>query len=92
VPEGASVDDPAVGVSLSHTVRSALRRLGVEQREVLVLRYFADLSEMQIASVLGVAQGTVKSRSSRAIAALSRDATLSELLVIPKERTDDTRR
>jgi RNA polymerase sigma-70 factor (sigma-E family) len=80
VPEPAPTDDPAIGVSISQTVRASLLRLSPEQRQVLVLRYFADLSEAQIAHVLGIAQGTVKSRSSRAIAALSADSSLGELV------------
>jgi DNA-directed RNA polymerase specialized sigma24 family protein len=37
---------------------------------VLVLRYYEDLSEVEIARVLGIAQGTVKSQASKGIAAL----------------------
>jgi RNA polymerase sigma-70 factor (sigma-E family) len=85
VPEPDPSDDVAVGVSLSHAVRAALGRLGRDQREVLVLRYFADLSEAQIATVLGIAQGTVKSRAARAIAALSADGSLSELVATRHE-------
>ena len=44
------------------------------QRAVIVLRYYEDLSEAQIADVLGCAPGTVKSQSSAAIAALRRAA------------------
>jgi len=54
--------------------------LSPEQRQVLVLRYFADLTESQIATVLGIAPGTVKSRASRAIAALSEDTSLNDLI------------
>ena len=42
-------------------------------REVLVLRYYADLSERETAAALGVAVGTVKSRTARALAALAAD-------------------
>ena len=44
------------------------------QRAVIVLRYYEDLSEAQIADALGCAQGTVKSQASAAIAALRRAA------------------
>ena len=47
-------DDPATTVSLSHSIRASLDRLGHEQRQVLVLRYFADLTEAQIATVLRI--------------------------------------
>jgi RNA polymerase sigma-70 factor (sigma-E family) len=80
LPEPPPSDDPASVLSLSHSVRTALGRLGLEQRQVLVLRYFADLSEAQIATVLGIAPGTVKSRASRALAALSDDASLDGLI------------
>jgi RNA polymerase sigma-70 factor (sigma-E family) len=57
-------------------LRGALLRLPVEQRSVIVLRFFADLTEQQTAEVLDVALGTVKSRTSRAMAALSADSHL----------------
>jgi len=80
MPEPAPTDDPAADLSLSHSVRASLARLSPEQRQVLVLRYFADLTEAQIATVLAIAPGTVKSRASRALAALSADTSLSELI------------
>jgi RNA polymerase sigma-70 factor (sigma-E family) len=86
LPEPDPADDVATGVSLTHPVRVALARLGRDQREVLVLRYFADLSEAQIARVLGIAPGTVKSRAARAISALARDDSLRHLLAtLPEE-------
>jgi len=53
-------------------VLAALRRLPERQRESLILRYFLDLAEPEIAAVMGVSQGTVKSTTSRALAALAR--------------------
>jgi RNA polymerase sigma-70 factor (sigma-E family) len=44
-------------------VRSALQMLTAKQRAVLVLRYYEDLSEVQIAETLGVSTGTVKSQA-----------------------------
>lgn len=49
---------------------SVLRALPARQREVLVLRYYADLSEAQIASTMGISRGAVKSHTARAISAL----------------------
>jgi RNA polymerase sigma-70 factor (sigma-E family) len=49
---------------------SALGRLAPQQRVVLVLRIYEDLSEEQTASILGVPPGTVKSRLSRALGVL----------------------
>jgi RNA polymerase sigma factor (sigma-70 family) len=44
--------------------------LPYRQRAVVVLRYYADLSEVEIAEALGCRAGTVKSLASRAIARL----------------------
>lgn len=53
-------------------VLAALRRLPARQREALVLRFYAELAEPEIAAVMGVSQGTVKSTTSRALTALGR--------------------
>ena len=54
-------------------LREALRGLPRQQRVVLVLRYWQDLSEAEIAELLGCRQGTVKSRASRAYAHLRQE-------------------
>ena len=51
-------------------VMHALRTLPQRQREVLVLRYYVDLSEAQIADVMGISTGAVKSHASRGMGAL----------------------
>ena len=51
---------------------TAIRRLPARQREALVLRYYLDMTEYQAAQAMGVSRGTVKSATSRAIAAVGR--------------------
>lgn len=51
-------------------VITALRTLPPRQREVLVLRYWSDLGEADIAAAMGISRGTVKSTASRALRAL----------------------
>jgi RNA polymerase sigma-70 factor (sigma-E family) len=53
-------------------VLAAIRRLPARQREALVLRYYLDLTEEQTADAMQVSRGTVKSATSRAIAAVGR--------------------
>ncbi len=53
-------------------VLAALAELTERQREVLVLRYWSELTEAQIAETLGLSRGTVKSTASRALDALEK--------------------
>jgi RNA polymerase sigma factor (sigma-70 family) len=48
----------------------------VRQRAVVVLRYYEDLTEVQIAEALGCSRGTVKSQASDALATLRRNSGL----------------
>lgn len=69
------IDSPEQAAILGEEHRDvllALSRLPDRQREALVLRYFLDLTEAEIAAVMGITAGTVKSTTSRAIAALGR--------------------
>lgn len=79
LPE-AGVPDGTDEVVRVDALRAALARLVEGQRQVLVLRYYADLTEAQIASVLGVSRGTVKSRASRGLALLEADPDLGTLV------------
>ena len=45
-------------------------QLGRRQRTVIVLRYFEDMTEQQVADVLGISVGTVKSQAHKALAHL----------------------
>jgi RNA polymerase sigma factor (sigma-70 family) len=59
-----------VEVLQQQAVLALLRTLPTRQREALVLRYYADLSEAEIADVMGISRGAVKSHAARGLAAL----------------------
>ena len=56
-------------------VWAAIRRLPTRQRAVVVLRYHEDLPELEVARLLGIPVGTVKSTANRALARLRKDLT-----------------
>lgn len=79
-----TLPDPGVPDSTAHldvtdAVQRALGDLSKVSREVVVLRYYANLTEHQTAQVLGIAPGTVKSRLSRALQRLGANPHLSDL-------------
>jgi RNA polymerase sigma-70 factor (sigma-E family) len=69
-PDMPSAEAGALGALQHRDVIAALRRLPQRQREALVLRYYADLSEAEIADTMGISRGAVKSHASRGLAAL----------------------
>jgi len=69
-PEPAGPEERAVQSTEDARVMTALRTLSRRQQEVLVLRYYADLSEQDIAQTLGLTKGAVKSHAHRGLAAL----------------------
>ena len=69
-PDMPSAEHSALALIERSSVVDALRTLPHRQREVVVLRYYADLSEAQIAAAMGITRGAVKSHTSRAMAAL----------------------
>lgn len=71
-PAPPSPEDSAVLAEEHREVITALHRLAPRQREVLVLRYWSNLSEAEIAQALDISQGTVKSTAGRALAALEK--------------------
>lgn len=73
------VSDGSTNVVVADAVHRAMAGLSQAHRDVVVLRYLADLSEQQTARILGIEVGTVKSRLSRALARLSVDAHLLDL-------------
>ncbi|NUR31855.1 MAG: SigE family RNA polymerase sigma factor [Catenulispora sp.] len=62
--------DPADTVADRQELVAALRRLPPGQRAVVVLRYFEDRSDEEIAEVLGISKGTVRSQHHKALRAL----------------------
>jgi RNA polymerase sigma-70 factor (sigma-E family) len=68
---GRSDGAPEAGGQLEHSpLVSALRALPARQREVLVLRYLADLPDHEIASATGISMGAVENHTAQAVAAL----------------------
>jgi RNA polymerase sigma factor (sigma-70 family) len=69
-PPETSVGDRSDEVDLRLALDRALLALPPRKRAVLVLRYFEDLPEAQVAEILGCSVGTVRSQSHKAIARL----------------------
>jgi RNA polymerase sigma-70 factor (sigma-E family) len=69
-PDMPSAEQGALSELERLAVVTALRSLPPRQRETLVLRYYGDLSEAQIASAMGISKGAVKSHAARAIATM----------------------
>ncbi|MEU2429072.1 SigE family RNA polymerase sigma factor [Streptomyces sp. NPDC007861] len=70
MPDMASAEEGAYDQLERDALIKAMRGLQRRQREVLVLRYFADMTEAQVAETLGISLGSVKAYGSRGIAAL----------------------
>ncbi len=71
-PPGESAESAALIGEEHRQVLTAIRSLPGRQREVLVLRFYLDLDEGEIAASMRISRGTVKSTTSRALAALGR--------------------
>jgi len=69
-PTAPGADEAAVLSEEHREVITALGSLPQRQREILVLRYWSSLTEAEVAETLGISPGTVKSSSSRGLAAL----------------------
>ncbi|MGO8959393.1 MAG: SigE family RNA polymerase sigma factor [Streptosporangiaceae bacterium] len=75
IPDQA-VADHSVSSDMQEALRRAVDRLPQRMRAAVTLRYYEDMTEAEIAEVLGVSLGTVKSTVSRAVAKLRIDAEL----------------
>jgi RNA polymerase sigma factor (sigma-70 family) len=72
-PEEVTTADVAVLVSERHALAQSLDRLSRRQREVVVLRYLADLPEADVAALLRTSVGSVKQHCHRGLARLRSD-------------------
>jgi RNA polymerase sigma-70 factor (sigma-E family) len=72
MPPAVSAEDGALAGEEKRAAVAAVRRLPPRQREALVLRYFAGLSEQETARAMNVSLGTVKSTTARALAAVGK--------------------
>jgi RNA polymerase sigma-70 factor (sigma-E family) len=70
MPDMASAEEGAYELLERDQLKTALKGLQRRQREVLVLRYFADMTEAQVAQTLGISIGSVKAYGSRGLTAL----------------------
>jgi RNA polymerase sigma-70 factor (sigma-E family) len=77
-PPDTPVEGPADLVSERAALLAALHQLPPRQRAVVVLRYWQDLTDAQIAATLGCSPGTVRSQLSRALAKLRESPALGE--------------
>jgi RNA polymerase sigma-70 factor (sigma-E family) len=76
-----AIADHAGESDMAEVVRRALDRLPQRMRTAVMLRYFEDMTEPEIATALGISLGTVKSTVSRAVAKLRIDEELGDALL-----------
>jgi RNA polymerase sigma-70 factor (sigma-E family) len=88
VPETASPDH-AGAVAEREALRGALARLPRRQRQVVVLRYYDDLPEREVAAMLGCSVGTVKSQAAKGLAKLR--SALAEAAELDRPDLEGTR-
>jgi RNA polymerase sigma-70 factor (sigma-E family) len=79
LPEHIAVPDHAQAIDERTALAAALAQLTRRERTIIVLRYYVDLSEAEVAAHVGVSVGTVKSTSSKALAKLRRSPNLADI-------------
>ncbi|MFF4237809.1 SigE family RNA polymerase sigma factor [Actinomadura geliboluensis] len=70
LPDAPSAENATIGELERTAVIDALSKLPARQREALVLRYYADLSETEIARAMGISRSAVRSHTARGMTAL----------------------
>lgn len=76
IPDSPSDEDATRDSDLQEVMRRAIDRLPRQMRAAVLLRFYDDMSESEVAATLGVSVGTVKSTVARAVARLRKDAEL----------------
>ena len=76
LPDSAVADDPIKESDLRDVLRRAIDRLPRQMRAAVMLRFYNDMTEPEVAAALGVSVGTVKSTVTRAVARLRKDPEL----------------
>jgi RNA polymerase sigma-70 factor (sigma-E family) len=76
LPDCPSMEDATGDSDLRDVVQRALDRLPRQMRAAVMLRFYDDMTEPEVAAALGVSVGTVKSTVARAVAKLRKDAEL----------------
>ncbi|MGW0661958.1 SigE family RNA polymerase sigma factor [Streptodolium elevatio] len=82
-PPDAAGPDPTVRVDQRDALRVALLKLPPRQRAAVVLRYWEDLPEAEVAQAMGCSVGTVKSQAARGLAKLREDPALADSAPAP---------
>jgi RNA polymerase sigma-70 factor (sigma-E family) len=76
LPDSPSAEDATGDSDLHDVVQRAIDRLPRQMRAAVMLRFYDDMTEPEVAAALGVSVGTVKSTVARAVAKLRKDAEL----------------
>ena len=71
-PDAASAESEALAGEEQRVTVAAVNQLPPRQREAIVLRFYADLPEQEVARAMGISRGTVKSTTARGLATLGR--------------------
>src|SRR5580693_8382318 len=91
-PDEPVADDATWDSDMRDIVQRAIDRLPRQMRAAVMLRYYDDMTEPEVAAALGVSVGTVKSTVARAVAKLRKDAELGAgSLPSPREPSLDPR-